>query len=267
MHYLKFKKTIWDYHASHRRDFPWRNTKNPYFIVVSEIMLQQTQTHRVLPKYKAWLKEFPTFETLAKAPLKKVLSAWQGLGYNRRAIALQKIAQEVVEKFKGKLPQDEETLISFPGIGPNTAGSILAFAFNKPTIFIETNIRTVYIHFFFEGHGQVDDQEIRTLVEKTVDKGNSREWYYALMDYGVMLKKSGNNLNEKSLHYRKQSTFKGSNRELRANIVKSILNKAKTEKEILELLNAPTEKIKNNLIALEKEGFITKRKQKYHISS
>lgn len=267
MTYSKFKKTIWDYYKENKREFPWRNTTNPYHILVSEIMLQQTQTHRVVPKFEEWLEKFPSFDTLAEAPLKEVLSAWQGLGYNRRAIALQKIAQDVVKNYGYKLPRDPEVLISFPGIGPNTTGSILAFAFNIPTVFIETNIRTVYIHFFFKDHGQIDDKEILALVEKTVDQENPREWYYALMDYGVMLKKSGNNLNEKSLHYRKQSQFKGSNRELRAKIVKSVLNKSLSEEEIMKLLDTPADKIQKNLLALEKEGFIIKKRNRYHVSS
>ena len=263
----KFKKIIWDYYKENKRSFPWRETTNPYHIVVSEIMLQQTQTHRVVPKYLSWVKQFPTFDSLANASLKDVLLAWQGLGYNRRGIALQKIAQEVTSIYKSKLPRDEETLMSFPAIGPNTAGSILAFAFNLPTVFIETNIRTVYFHFFFKENETVSDKDLYTLVQKTVDKENPREWYYALMDYGVMLKKSGSNLNKKSLHYRKQSTFKGSNRELRSHILKSVLNKSLTEEEIIKLLNSPAPSIQKNLVSLEKEGFIIKKGQKYSIKT
>jgi len=131
------------------RIFPWRETSKSYNILVSEIMLQQTQTFRVMGKYEAFIDAFPDFAALAGAQLNTVLSLWQGLGYNRRALSLKKTAEIVVSNFHGTLPDSYEELISLPGIGKATAGSILAFAFNKPIPFIETNIRRVYIHFFF----------------------------------------------------------------------------------------------------------------------
>ena len=278
-----FKKTIWSYHASHRRDMPWRfaapNSRarkvSPYQVLVSEIMLQQTQVSRVMQKYPEFMAKFPSFAALAHASLSDVLTSWQGLGYNRRAIALKKIAEIVTKDFARKLPSDYETLISFPGIGPNTAGSLLAFAFNIPLPFIETNIRSVYIHFFFpedERAGKkVSDEELFPLIEKTLDQAQPREWYYALMDYGVMLKASlrasTGNPSRRSAAHRPQSTFKGSNREMRATILRVILAKpgvdSKTvEKQIAKQLPSSysKESVAKNLAALEKEGFIMRQK-------
>ncbi|UCG84215.1 MAG: A/G-specific adenine glycosylase, partial [Dehalococcoidia bacterium] len=144
-----FQQLIWDYYKDHGRLFPWRQTDDPYHILVSEIMLQQTQTSRVLKKYESFISTFPDFQTLAESPLINVLKAWQGLGYNRRAVALHKIAQIVVADCEGELPSSEKVLVKLPGIGPYTASAIKAIAFNQPAVLIETNIRTVYIFFFF----------------------------------------------------------------------------------------------------------------------
>jgi A/G-specific adenine glycosylase len=271
-----FQSTILSYYRANKRHFAWRETLDPYAIMVSEIMLQQTQTDRVIPKYKHWLKKFPNFETLAKAQLRDVLREWQGLGYNRRALALKRAAGIVVEKYHGTLPKDYEKILELPGIGPYTAGAIMAFAFNKPFPIIETNIRTVFIHFFFaspklessksKGGFGIHDKEILKLVEKTLDRKNVREWYYALMDYGVMLKKTHGNLNQKSKHYTKQSTFKGSNRELRANIVRLISKKPSSLQTLSSNLDADRDNIKMNLGRLEKEGFIKLQKSVYYIN-
>ena len=177
MNPTKFKKEIWKYYKAHKREMPWRNTTNPYYIVVSEIMLQQTQVSRVISKYTSFIKKFPTWKKLAEAQLKDVLLEWQGLGYNRRGKALHSIAQKVVQEYKSALPHELHILTTFSSIGLNTAGSICAFAFNTPTVFIETNIRTVFIHFFFKDKERIDDKDILKLVEKTLDTENPREWY------------------------------------------------------------------------------------------
>ncbi|MEK7079017.1 MAG: A/G-specific adenine glycosylase, partial [Patescibacteria group bacterium] len=133
-----------------RRDFPWRNTTDPYHILVSEVMLQQTQVARVMVKFPIFIDQFSNFKELATASTKDILQVWQGMGYNRRALYLKKIAEIVITQYKGKLPDDPAILDTFPGIGEATAASIVAFAFNKPLVFIETNIRRVFIHLFFE---------------------------------------------------------------------------------------------------------------------
>src|ERR1700751_788981 len=137
-----FKEFVWHFYEQNKRDFAWRHVDNPYFVVVSEIMLQQTQTQRVISKYEEFIAAFPDFKSLAAASLRDVLLVWQGLGYYRRARFLHQLAQIVVNEHGGALPQDQKVLQTLPGIGPNTAGSICAFAFNKPVVFIETNIRT-----------------------------------------------------------------------------------------------------------------------------
>jgi A/G-specific adenine glycosylase len=266
----KFKQTIWKYYKTHKRSFPWRETKDPYRIWISEIMLQQTQTDRVRAKYAEWLKKFPTVSILARAPLKEVLQTWQGLGYNRRALAVKRAAEIIVEKYNKQFPKNYSEILDLPGIGPYTAGAIMAFAFNKPVAIVETNIRTVFIHEYFKDHGQVHDSEILKLVEKTLDTKNPREWYYALMDYGVMLKKTIGNANKRSKHYAQQNTFKGSNREIRSAILRSILE-LKTRAAIKDIqsylqayqIQATKDQITRNVEDLEREGFIVRNKNKF----
>lgn len=255
---------IYDYYKRYGRKFPFREKIEPYHVLVSEIMLQQTQTSQVSEKFLNFINLFPNYNALAEAPLDAVLKAWQGLGYNRRAIALKKIAALIIEKHDGKLPESIKTLKSFPQIGEATASSIAAFAFNKPTKFIETNIRRVYIYFFFPKQKKVDDKDIIPLVEETVDNENPREWYYALMDYGVMLKKTHPELTRRSTHYKKQKPFKGSNREIRGTVLKTMLKfKRLSEAELLEKLKFKEERIKKVLQQLTKEGFIKKENSTY----
>lgn len=231
-----FQDTIWQYYKKNKRHFLWRSTTNPYHIFVSEVMLQQTQTGRVEQKYKVFIKKFPNFQSLANAPLHDLLQAWQGLGYNRRALYLQKSAQTIISKYNGIAPRDERELIKLPGIGKATAASIPAFAYNIPTVFIETNIRVVLIHFFLQNQEAISDKTLLNLAAQTLDKQNAREWYYALMDYGVMLKAKGINPINKCKQYRKQSKFKGSDREVRGAIIKMLLERKLSALEIVTAL-------------------------------
>ena len=229
-------------------------------------MLQQTQVERVRTKYVEFLAAFPDFAALAGARFQAVLAAWQGLGYNRRAIALHRCAQAVMERHGGLLPDDVTALETLPGIGPYTARAIAAFAYGRPTVFIETNIRTAFIHHFFHDRQGVRDGEILPLVAATRDDAAPRDWYYALMDYGVMLKKEHGNPGRKSAHHVRQSPFKGSNRELRSRILKEILaNPGVTEAEIVAILGADGEAARNNLARMEKEGFIYREGNKLKI--
>ena len=231
------------------------------------MMLQQTQTNRVSEKFQEFIQKFPDFSSLDNAPLNEILKLWQGLGYNRRAVALKKIAENVVNEFDGILPADVEILKSFPQIGHNTASSIVAFAFNLPTFFIEVNIRRVFIYFFFPGRTLVNDKDIMPLVRKTLEPANVRNWYYALMDYGVMLKKTHPELTKRSAHYRKQSKFKGSNRELRGKVLKLLVDrKLLTVAEILKYLNSEPKKVELILNQLAEEGFILSNEDGYFIA-
>ena len=263
----KFRKTIYRYYSEHGRELPWRQTQDPYRILVSEIMLQQTQVERVLEKYPIFIQQFPSFRTLADAPLRDVLAAWQGLGYNRRATSLKKIGEVVTKEHRGSLRADVDFLTALPGIGYNTACAILAFAFNKAVVFIETNIRTVFIHFFFSERDAVRDNEILPIVEQTLDGENSCTWYSALMDYGTMLKKTHGSTNPRSAHYQKQPPFKGSDRQVRGMVLKAIIaHHHITDAEIVERLQVPFERARKALDALQKEGFVREQEGRYGIA-
>ncbi len=259
----KFQAEIYGHYQAHKRAMPWRQTRNPYHILVSEIMLQQTQVERVLGKYGSFLERFPDVASLARAPWPEVLAVWQGLGYNRRALALKRLAQRVVEDWEGALPRSTEGLRSLPGIGPATAGALLAFAFEQPVAFIETNIRRVFLHFFFPNREEVTDREILPLVEETLDRERVRDWYYALMDYGAAMKASGANPNRRSAHYARQGPFGGSNREVRSLILQALLGAGKQALTVGELtagLGLKPARIGAALEQLLTEGFVVRER-------
>ena len=262
-----FRKAVYAHHRATPRPMPWRETHDPYRILVSEVMLQQTQVERVRAKYAEFLATFPTLAHLAAAPLPELLRVWQGLGYNRRAISLKRCAEEIVARFDGRFPSDTSTLLSLPGIGPYTARAVAAFAFNRAEPFIETNIRTVFIHFFFHGREQVTDRELMPLVEATLDTPNPREWYYALMDYGVLLKQQHPNPSRRSAHHSRQSPFKGSNRELRSRMLRAIMVTPGMELNgLAHRLGTEPAALARNLATLEREGFIEQRGTGYAIA-
>lgn len=259
----KFQDEVWNFYHLHKRPFPWRETRDPYRILVSEIMLQQTQAGRVVDKYKSFLKRFPTLAALARASVASVLKEWQGLGYNRRGLALKRAAEETIKRFKGRLPRDYESLLNLPGIGPATAGDILAFAWNEPAVVIETNIRSVFIHAFFPEDSSVHDSQLLPLIKKTLDYDNPREWYYALMDYGAWLKKTNPNPSRRSRHYSRQSPFKGSNRELRSKILKYLLAYPRQDEEtIREAITVDPKLLCKNLETMVAEGLISRKAHK-----
>ncbi len=252
-----FREMVWSYYQHHRRSFSWREEITPYRVVVSEIMLQQTQTDRVKPKFEAFVAQFDSFALLAQATQREVLQMWQGLGYNRRGLALHKIAQRVMHEHEGALPNEPAALVNFSGIGPNTAASICAFAFNKPVTFIETNIRTVFLHVFFRDQDGIHDKALMPLIEQALDLHNPREWYYALMDYGVFLKKHFKNPSRRSRHHTKQSKFEGSDRQIRGAIVKLLIHHESLSFDALQKnLGRNHLKIKSILEDLVQEGFI-----------
>jgi A/G-specific adenine glycosylase len=215
-------------------------------------MLQQTQVPRVMPKYIDFLGRFPNVSTLARAELGDVLRAWQGLGYNRRAKFLWQAAQIVAPL--GEFPKTSESLVKLPGIGQNTAGAILVYAYNQPAVFIETNIRTVYIHHFFNDKVDVDDKEIRVMLAATLDHESPREFYWALMDYGSHLKATTGNLNKVSRHYVKQSAFHGSRRQVRGAVLRALGSDPKTMAELQDVIH--DERLESVLHDLAVEGLI-----------
>lgn len=268
--YTNFTDTVWTYYHDYGRDLPWRHSTqsdafDPYLILVSEIMLQQTQVQRVIHKYQEFLALFPTVASLAEAPLADVLRAWQGLGYNRRAKFLWQAAQTVVQQYNGVFPSDQNSLVGLPGVGVNTAGAILAYAFNKPVVFIETNIRTVFIHHFFTDRDDVHDKELLPLIADTLDQHNPREWYWALMDYGSYLKATIGNVSRSSKHYAKQSKFEGSKRQIRG----QVLHLLSGDSQSLEQLSVAIadSRLGTVLDDLEREGLIDCNANVYRLAT
>jgi A/G-specific adenine glycosylase len=258
-HITAFQNTVWEYYRHHgRHDLPWRvpepdGSFDPYKIFVSEIMLQQTQVSRVLPKFVSFIAKFPTITALVAVPLGDVLKEWSGLGYNRRAKFLWQAAQAVQQLHGGRLPNTREELVALPGIGMNTAGAVMTYAFNKPVIFIETNIRTVYIHYFFADADAVHDRDITDVVAATLPN-NSREWYWALMDYGTHIKQTVGNLSRRSAHYAKQSAFVGSRRQVRGQVLRALHAGSRTAAQLRSEI--PDERLKSILDDLVGESLI-----------
>lgn len=282
-----FQTFILRYYQKHgRHELPWRQTDDPYCILVSELMLQQTQVTRVLPKYQAFLAVFPTIPSLALAPLSQVLSLWQGLGYNRRAKFLWELAGQLVSETQQQLissqkitkdsknpvcfPKTEVQLQQLPGIGPYTASAIMTFAYNQPTIVIETNIRTVFLYHFFPEQSKVSDSQLLPLISQTLHTQNPKEWYWALMDYGAHLKKILPNPSRKSKHHTKQSIFKGSLRQVRGEIIRLLVqqqssqktNSGLTKTELQQKVTGNKLHFEEALTQLHKEKLIIKQRTK-----
>ncbi|MBK5274441.1 MAG: A/G-specific adenine glycosylase [Desulfuromonadales bacterium] len=263
---VSFRKTIYEQYYATPRPMPWRDTVDPYRILVSEIMLQQTQVERVKGKYTEFLAAFPTVRHLAEAPLPDVLLVWQGLGYNRRALALKRCAGEIVERYAGAFPRSTDELQSLPGIGPYTARAVAAFAFGIAEPLIETNVRTVFIHFFFHGRDQVDDREIMPLVAATLDRDNPREWYYALMDFGVQLKQRHPNPGRRSRHHVQQSRFEGSNRQMRSRLLQVVMaGQGISAAALADELGVEQGAVERNLADMEREGFLSQANGRYMV--
>ena len=258
------------FYREHGRSFAWRKTRDPYHILVSEIMLQQTQTARVAERYPQFLKLFPTIQALAQAPQSEVIRAWQGLGYYRRARNLHRAAIAVCEKHSGEVPRDLASLKALPGVGVYTAAAVAVFSFNESIPMIETNIRAVYLFTFCKGRKAVSDTEVLSLVEQTLPAGSGRNttrslgrsWFYALMDLGVELKRARVGINRASKHHARQSPFKGSDRQIAAQVLKIILsrNRPTAEHELYEALSAAPTRIATAVNRLVEDALIKRLK-------
>lgn len=255
------------YYQDHKRNLVWRDHITPYGVFVSEVMLQQTQVPRVMIKFPEFTSRFPDFASLAAAPVKDVLAAWQGMGYNRRGLYLKRAAEIVMHQYHGVLPQNPVVIDELPGIGPATAAAIVTYTYNKPTVFIETNVRRVFIHHFFADSEEITDAQLYPLVAQTVDLQNPREWYYALMDYGTYLAKTVPNPNRRSKHYQKQSSFEGSMRQIRGMILNLLISQPiLTEKTIVDTIQKDPEKVRTILFDMVKEGFLVSENRKFRLS-
>lgn len=254
-----FIKLVLSYHNQYgRHDLVWRKKITAYRIIVSEIMLQQTQVARVLPKFNQWMTLYPTLKELRIATFKDILILWQGLGYQRRAKTLCDISQSYT-----RIPSSYEKLLEIKGIGKYTAGAVCAFACNKFTYpLLETNIRTALIEQFHQREDDIHDHILyddllRLEKNSRVQKVGARIWYYALMDYGAHLKQQKISHNIKSVHHVKQSPYRGSTRELRAKILFAVTHGNKLPLD---------DRTETQLKILTKEGYIIQRGSKYIIA-
>lgn len=258
----EFQQIVWEQGRLHFRSMPWRDSPTLYYVLVSELMLQQTQVSRVLPKFIDFIQKFPDSESLAEASLADVLRAWQGLGYNRRARFLHDAAKQIIQT---KEPLSLASLQCLPGVGINTAGAIMNYVYEQPTPFVETNIRTVYFHHFFRGSETVRDKEIYQCVRDTLDYEQPREWFWALMDYGSYLKSRGLGQLDKSHHYKKQAPLKGSVREIRGKII-TCLQQGPQKRYQLEQAMVVDERLDVALEGLQRDGLISVTNGQYHLT-
>jgi A/G-specific adenine glycosylase len=227
MDIARFRNIVYTHYKNEGRNFPWRTDTRPWGILVSEFMLQQTQTDRVIPYWERWMKKWPNPGSLAEADMEEALREWSGLGYNRRCRFLKDCARYITEHYAGKVPRKPERLLDLPGVGPYTAGAVACFAYNYPAVFIETNIRSVFIHCFFEDKTGIHDREIFPILKEALDRENPRVWYWALMDYGVFLKQTAENPGRRSAGYVRQTKFEGSFRQLRGAVIRSLSSSGK----------------------------------------
>jgi A/G-specific adenine glycosylase len=238
---------------------PWRGIDDPYGVLVSEVMLQQTQVARVTIRWAEWMAAFPTIDALAAAPLAVVLDRWQGLGYNRRALALKRCAEEVVQRFAGDVPADPAVLMTLPGIGPATAAAVCCYAFRRPVPFIETNVRAALLHAFFADADDVPDRALRPIAEAVWDPDDPRGWGYALTDFGADLKRTLPNPSRRSRHHTRQSSFEGSRRQKRARLLRAVLGEpGRTAATYADVVGMAASDAFELLEALASEGLLAR---------
>jgi A/G-specific adenine glycosylase len=260
------KKVYAHYHEHGRHDLPWRQVHDPYTVLVSEVMLQQTQVARVIPHFEEWMERFPTPDALAAAPLEAVLRTWQGLGYNRRAVALVRAAEAIVSEHAGEVPVDRGELLALPGVGPATAAGVRAFAFGEPGLYLETNVRAVILHEFFADAECVPDTALLPLLEQTLDRDDPRSWYWALLDYGAHLKRTLPNPSRRSRHHTRQSPFEGSHRQLRARLLRAVMElPGSAADELAAGFGEDPMRVGQALAELEAEGFLAEQRGRYRV--
>lgn len=261
-----FRAVVWSYYAKSARTMPWRQDTQPYYVLVSEMMLQQTQVARVIPKFNEFMRAFQSIDTLAAAPLSEVVIMWSGLGYNRRAKYLHEAAQQIVDRYQGVFPDSIESLDALPGVGYNTAAAIMAYAYDSPVVFMETNIRTVLLHHFFPSQSKVSDSELLEVAAQVLETDTPRQWYWALMDYGSYIKATHGGRLDQSAHYKRQSPLAGSNREMRGRIIRELSNRASMSDQELRSAVAADERYDISLQALIGEGLVTTDKGELHLT-
>lgn len=252
-----FRRTVRTHQQENSRRMAWRETRDPWAILVSEVMLQQTQVSRVQVKFEEWFDAFPDLRSVAAAPLSLVIERWQGLGYNRRAMWLKRSAEMIVERFGGEVPGDVVSLRELPGVGAATAAAVMNYAWGVPVPFIETNVRAVILHHFFAGASGVPDSQVMPIVSATWDLEEPRDWGYALMDYGTHLKRTLENPSRRSRHHARQTPFEGSRRQRRARLLRAVLERPGSDTETLASASGEDAAAVHEILEeLAEEGFI-----------
>ena len=246
-----FQRRIVAFYRIHGRFLPWRKTTDPYAITVAELMLQQTQVERVIPKYEAWSKKWPTWRALSKATTRQLLTAWSGLGYNRRCLHLGKMAKIVETEYGGLLPSEQAALEKLPGVGRYTSRAILIFAHNVPLITIDTNIRRVLIYEFGLPLS-ITRGELEELAWRLLPKRRSRDWHNALMDYGALRVPK-----RTAPTGVRQGKFEGSRRQIRGEILRR-LTKSKSAglSAVAQAMGIRIESVREAAAKLEQEGVV-----------
>jgi A/G-specific adenine glycosylase len=262
-----FKEAVYANYKKEKRIFPWRTDTSPWGILVSEFMLQQTQTERVVECWKNWMEKWPSPKLLHRASMEEALQVWGNLGYNRRCFFLKDCARRITNEYDGKVPDSPKDLEALPGIGPYTARAVPCFAYNIPAVFIETNIRAAVLHFFFKDRDKVNDKELMPILQSALDHEDPRTWYWALMDYGAALKKLTPNPNRRSAHYSRQSPFEGSFRQLRGAVVRALAQDGPAGTKELQRRSGieSDEDLYLVMEALEKEQIVAESKGIYRI--
>lgn len=257
----KFQRKVFTFYENHKRKLPWRTTHDPYKILLSELMLQQTQVNRVITYYRAWIQKWPTIRHLATASRYEVLQAWMGLGYNTRAINLQKAAKRIVTEFEGNIIQAMEHCERIPGVGRYTSQAVLIFATNANRVTVDTNIRRIFIHEFNLPEN-ISDKTLWELAERCLPKGRSRDWHNALMDYGALhLTSQKTGIKPKT----RQPRFEGSDRQLRAHIIRMLLQNDEPFVNIKKTLSVDTIRLQRILEKLCSEEILSKKNNQYHL--
>lgn len=258
-----FRRRLLRFYKAHGRKLPFRETTDPYKVAVAEVMLQQTQVERVLPKYEDWIRRWPTWQALARATERQLITAWTGLGYNRRCLFLGRLARTVVDEFNGILPDDPKTLAKLPGLGPYTSRAILIFAFNKPLVTVDTNIRRVFLHEFGLQVGS-SRQAIEDLAWQLLPRHRSRDWHNALMDYSVLrLPRRLANVPPVS----RQSRFEGSLRQIRGEIIRRLTSQHRlTVAALSREIGREKADVLAAARALEKDGMVTLKETRIRLA-
>ncbi|MCL2880873.1 MAG: A/G-specific adenine glycosylase [Treponema sp.] len=263
----EFRDIVYSYYEKAGRKLPWRENINPWGVMVSEFMLQQTRVERVIPFWQRWMEKWPDIKDFAAASMEDALREWSGLGYNRRGYFLKKSADMIVRHYDGRIPGIPQNLAPLPGIGPYIAGAIACFAYNYPSVFIETNIRSAVIFSFFPERSDVRDTEIMPLLDALLDRKKPRLWYYALMDYGAYLKKTTENPGKQSAHYSKQSPFAGSLRQARGKVLRTLISVGPSSPEEIGFLTKINEdELYRVLLVLKKEAMVSEAQGIYRIA-